>query len=87
MTEWSYPDISIHVPLAGDDGQAERRHGGSGISIHVPLAGDDDGQTVLSPELGELFQSTSPLRGTTIAAVVVLRHVDISIHVPLAGDD
>ena len=35
-------DISIHVPLAGDDGAAAGRAGLlRRISIHVPLAGDD----------------------------------------------
>ena len=37
---------------------------------------------------GELFLSTSPLRGTTVAEIRRTRHaVAISIHVPLAGDD
>ena len=34
-------DISIHVPLAGDDAIPVRGGRGMGISIHVPLAGDD----------------------------------------------
>ena len=40
---WSYNDqISIHVPLAGDDVRRRVRMGRSDrISIHVPLAGDD----------------------------------------------
>ena len=37
----SIEEISIHVPLAGDDifGTAAAKNGS--ISIHVPLAGDD----------------------------------------------
>ena len=33
--------ISIHVPLAGDDGGITNQDVAVTISIHVPLAGDD----------------------------------------------
>ena len=57
--------ISIHVPLAGDDGPAQAQlRTAQHISIHVPLAGDDgrpgNGKTDFA-----IFLSTSPLRGTT----------------------
>ena len=57
-------EISIHVPLAGDDFFIHRLAGVDGISIHVPLAGDD-GWT--ADKVREIFGflSTSPLRGTT----------------------
>ena len=35
------PDISIHVPLAGDDILLNKAVRDVDISIHVPLAGDD----------------------------------------------
>ena len=56
--------ISIHVPLAGDDGVGAVGAGAGGISIHVPLAGDDAVVVLLAVADG-LFLSTSPLRGTT----------------------
>ena len=34
--------VSIHVPLAEHDGDADRGDGGGGVSIHVPLAEHDD---------------------------------------------
>ena len=34
-------NISIHVPLAGDDSKSFRLSSCHTISIHVPLAGDD----------------------------------------------
>ncbi len=34
-----------------------------------------------------LFQSTCPLRGTTMEMGVLMAAMDISIHVPLAGHD
>ena len=37
-----YPNISIHVPLAGDDSEEMPTQAEIEISIHVPLAGDDD---------------------------------------------
>ena len=78
--------ISIHVPLAGDDGshsQADRHHQ---ISIHVPLAGDDPCAWRSTPTRCR-FLSTSPLRGTTIHPYSMMPLEFISIHVPLAGDD
>ena len=80
------PCISIHVPLAGDDGEVAGDTHTYSISIHVPLAGDD------APKLSSLlrpiiFLSTSPLRGTTVPQGWIPGPRRISIHVPLAGDD
>ena len=58
-----------------------------GISIHVPLAGHDE---YFKPrtEADVRFQSTCPLRGTTLrcGSTYDARRA-ISIHVPLAGHD
>ena len=56
--------ISIHVPLAGDDGICILIFASGIISIHVPLAGDDLPGAGTKFEV-QLFLSTSPLRGTT----------------------
>ena len=57
--------ISIHVPLAGDDGTPTQTAILWGkISIHVPLAGDDSKGVMHYMGVYE-FLSTSPLRGTT----------------------
>ena len=57
-------DISIHVPLAGDDFGHHPHVAVSNISIHVPLAGDDTLYSVRH-QYFSTFLSTSPLRGTT----------------------
>ena len=41
----------------------------------------------VKPVLGEVFLSTSPLRGTTTCHAINPAAIPISIHVPLAGDD
>ena len=56
------------------------------ISIHVPREGDDisifkDGR------IQKVFQSTSPVRGTTPHIEQAGRNRAISIHVPREGDD
>ena len=79
-------DISIHVPLAGDDHPRSVSSGCRKISIHVPLAGDD-APTPHMACVRRVFLSTSPLRGTTGAAWAARWGAHISIHVPLAGDD
>ena len=56
------------------------------ISIHVPREGDDDGQ-IANHFRVSLFQSTSPVRGTTTATQNFAFEGMISIHVPREGDD
>ena len=78
-------DISIHVPLVGNDFMATPR-----LSIMVfqstsPSRGTT--QPCLEKKLHELFQSTSPSRGTTIASYWIDTTLQISIHVPLARND
>ena len=65
-----YPgwNISIHVPREGDDHQPAALKLGLGISIHVPREGDDP-DTAPPIVWVVAFQSTSPVRGTTFAAV------------------
>ena len=79
--------ISIHVPRAGDDPNRYRRRFSSvSISIHVPRAGDD-AVIIIFVIKALIFQSTSPVRGTTSIVSFTFLQVCISIHVPRAGDD
>ena len=78
--------ISIHVPLAGDDGKlrAAAKRAKEFLSTS-PLRGT-------TPQIRVVFAykpflSTSPLRGTTASGVDRFADFGISIHVPLAGDD
>ena len=58
--------ISIHVPLAGHDANlTDILSYIEQISIHVPLAGHDRAYQTAKAVLIR-FQSTCPLRGTTI---------------------
>ena len=56
------------------------------ISIHVPREGDD-GVKIHVIEHGGKFQSTSPVRGTTLTWDHWKEFMGISIHVPREGDD
>ena len=78
--------ISIHVPLAGNDALEESAFLDDIISIHVPLAGNDTVRPSSASASGA-FQSTFPLRGTTVQSSVRYASAHISIHVPLAGND
>ena len=80
------PVISIHVPLAGNDKWQPAEIWLLQISVHVPLAGNDVG-AVVQVVADALFQSTFPLRGTTVAQISNDSADGISIHVPLAGND
>ena len=57
-------DISIHVPREGDDRQQDVLLPAVHISIHVPREGDDS-DTLSTSGFSSIFQSTSPVRGTT----------------------
>ena len=56
------------------------------MSIHVPRAGDDYFRFPDSHKTS-IFQSTSPVRGTTVKHGRRIGKTAISIHVPRAGDD
>ena len=56
------------------------------ISIHVPREGDDT-PTFIASGSDFLFQSTSPVRGTTARIGEQPVYDVISIHVPREGDD
>ena len=58
--------ISIHVPRAGDDKSPASCTILPCISIHVPRAGDD-AHILFACRMTSVFQSTSPVRGTTTA--------------------
>ena len=79
--------ISIHVPLAGDDG------GRNVVFLDVlaflstsPLRGTTPQSRSGCPPATQ-FLSTSHLRGTTVVIDAFGKPRHISIHVPLAGDD
>ena len=79
-------DISIHVPLAGDDRRISMAANCPLLFLSTsPLRGTTAKRT--SAALREPFLSTSPLRGTTTEPAEGRRAPAISIHVPLAGDD
>mgnify|MGYP006893080852 CR=1 FL=1 len=79
--------ISIHVPREGDDYLRKLLDGDSRlISIHVPREGDDSSGFVKN-FFSQLFQSTSPVRGTTAPKRIRFYSAGISIHVPREGDD
>ena len=78
--------ISIHVPLAGDDGLGNPVRYNPPISIHVPLAGDDPTQCNFAPRSAD-FYPRPPCGGRHLDTVAVVDGLPISIHVPLAGDD
>ena len=78
--------ISIHVPLAGDDGSDYRIAEAYTHFYPRPPCGGRP-KVVVPQNVKAAFLSTSPLRGTTPVAAVGLALCNISIHVPLAGDD
>ena len=78
-------DISIHVPLAGDDSMFRLLQRFLCISIHVPLAGDDSARC--SAWQYKHISIHVPLAGDDIIDEAQEYGDDISIHVPLAGDD
>ena len=79
-------DISIHVPLAGDDARpCGTRRWRRYFYPRPPCGGRRLPMCSTGPE--PAFLSTSPLRGTTRRCSAACAAVQISIHVPLAGDD
>ena len=78
--------ISIHVPRAGDDPCGTLRRRCCRYFNPRPPCGGRQGRHH-APERSGRFQSTSPVRGTTLAERCGGVVVDISIHVPRAGDD
>ena len=78
-------DISIHAPLAGRDDLASDTRWADSISIHAPLAGRDY-SFAWSATAGFKFQSTRPLRGATLA-VLLLCSMDLQFQStrPLRG--
>ena len=79
--------VSTRAPREGDDTDTWLRTVGlATISIHVPREGDDY-RTFSYVARYVLFQSTSPVRGTTEALARGGSRYEISIHVPREGDD
>ena len=63
---WCPKLISIHVPRTGHDRPTRAIRGAYRISIHVPRTGHDARARLEAIE-AEKFQSTCPVRGTTMA--------------------
>ena len=79
--------ISIHAPRTGRD-LIDGVHCGrdDAISIHAPRTGRDTKCSSTSA-VANLFQSTRPVRGATIAGMRVSSTDCISIHAPRTGRD
>ena len=61
------PAISIHAPCEGSDIRARLQRDRIGISIHAPCEGSDFAVLLLYL-LGDVFQSTLPVKGATVRA-------------------
>ena len=79
--------ISIHVPLAGHDSKGwENEYEIENFNPRAPCGARRTTAMTLEPSAAK-FQSTCPLRGTTMTSSTPLYINPISIHVPLAGHD
>ena len=79
--------ISIHVPRTGHDAYPQTITAETpDISIHVPRTGHD-WEVELGKPVGNEFQSTCPVRGTTAFGCGWSSRTRISIHVPRTGHD
>ncbi len=76
----------LSIPAANRHGYPTRPHRSSRISIHDPRAGID---VQSSPQTYQsvVFQSTTPVRGSTARLLIFCGTVIISIHDPRAGID
>ena len=88
--ELGYPtaeDISIHMPLAGHDGLNTAANSAAiDFNPHAPCGARP--WRPYTSAIPETFQSTCPLRGTTLEWWADHHwERDISIHMPLAGHD
>ena len=79
-------NISIHVPIAGNDSPCSFRP--SGTKYFNPRSHCRERLAdMLGTSKAYIFQSTFPLQGTTIAGRRRRPRPGISIHVPIAGND
>ena len=76
----------LSIPAANRHGYPTRPHRSSRISIHDPRAGID---VQSSPQTYQsvVFQSTTPVRGSTYSGTWIIYPEEISIHDPRAGID
>ena len=79
-------NISIHVPIAGNDPAALHPQTHISISIHVPIAGNDLGKPEGTVRRWN-FNPRSHCRERRINWRRGIHRVCISIHVPIAGND
>ena len=79
--------ISIHVPRAGDDCAAPPLKGGCAFDFNPRPPCGGRPMRLSRPLPKKIFQSTSPVRGTTAMSRYSPSKRKISIHVPRAGDD
>ena len=62
--------ISIHAPRVGSDRAAQANYYGPNISIHAPRVGSDLNELIAAERTHRQFQSTLPVWGATIFAVL-----------------
>ena len=79
-------DISIHAPRGGSDQWSRAVLYFQSISIHAPRGGSD-AKAITAPAEQQKFQSTLPVGGATVVALVGFQIVSISIHAPRGGSD
>ena len=79
-------NISIHVPIAGNDPSGESGYKHGGISIHVPIAGNDKRNSQKRPRKRH-FNPRSHCRERRLGEKTNTVGGKISIHVPIAGND
>ena len=78
--------ISIHAPRGGSDDLSRQLGDCCCISIHAPRGGSDPNRIPCSVN-DLIFQSTLPVGGATLEAVLALSYREISIHAPRGGSD
>ena len=78
--------VSIHAPRVGRDKEIQKYNPSLDVSIHAPRVGRDNLPAALRM-MHTMFQSTRPVWGATLLAVLrdVLERV--SIHAPRVGRD
>ena len=79
-------EISIHVPLAGDDTIDSATQDAYSDFYPRPPCGGRQKYSIAMPATVN-FYPRPPCGGRLVAAFITAYNTSISIHVPLAGDD
>ena len=86
LEEEKYVQISIHAPRVGSDGES-RGAGGDLRHFNPRSPCGERLRLVVSENDKELFQSTLPVWGATMALLSTYQKFKISIHAPRVGGD